>query len=80
MSDPIPAVRSKPGEYFLAAEKIAVGDRFQSRDAIYEITELTPIGGGGFMATIHMTEGRAAGKNFHAMLRTGRQVKGGDNG
>lgn len=73
--EPIDALRSAPGEYFLAAETVHVGLRFRSREAVYEVAEiLAPVGTGVVVATIRMIEGRAAGKDFRATLHTGRKM------
>lgn len=74
---PIPAHRANPGEYFLAAETVEPGLRFQYRDAVYEVVEiLATVGTGVVVATIRMVEGRAAGKEFRATLHTGERVEG----
>lgn len=76
MSKPIPAVRVKPGEYFLAAEKITVGDRFQYRDSVYEVVGEPHRWGDGWMTLVEIVEGYKPGARFNAMLRTGHRVEG----
>lgn len=75
-NEPIPAVRSKPGEYFLAAETVHVGDRFFYRDSIYEIVGEPRRWGDGWMCLVRIIEGYKPGAEFNAMLRTGKPVDG----
>jgi hypothetical protein len=37
MTDPIEAVRAKPGEYFLATETVKIGLKFKAGGAVYEV-------------------------------------------
>ena len=76
MSDPIEAFRSKPGEFFLAAEKVAKGDRFQVRDVVYEVASDPRQWGVGWVATVKVVQGLRPGSEFRAMLFTGRKVEG----
>lgn len=76
MSQPIPAVRVKPGEYFLAAETIKIGDRFQYLDSVYEVVGEPRRWGAGWMTLVEIIEGYKPGARFQAMLRTGHQVEG----
>ncbi|MFC0623789.1 hypothetical protein [Kribbella deserti] len=74
MDEPIQAVRSAPGEYFLAAEEVHAGQTFKFRDAVYEIvTEPTKFGI-AWSATVKVVEGLRPGSTFRAMLHTGRRV------
>jgi hypothetical protein len=74
--EPIPAVRVKPGEYFLAAETVHVGDRFAYEDSLYEVVGKPLRVGPGWMALVRVVEGLRPGSEFNAMLRTGRRVDG----
>jgi hypothetical protein len=76
VTDPIDAVRSKPGEFFLAAESVAVGDRFKVHDAVYEITGEPTRWGISWIAEVTVIEGLKRGSAFRAMLHTGRKVEG----
>lgn len=76
MSEPIEAVRAKPGEFFLAAETVAVGDRFKVHDAIYEVTSEPTKWGISWVADVTVIEGLKPGSVFRAMLHTGRKVEG----
>lgn len=71
MTDPVQAMRLKPGEYRLPVTTVEPGLRFQYRDAVYEVvSDPTPIGTRVVIATIRMIVGRAAGKDFQAVLHT----------
>lgn len=74
MSEPIPAHRARPGEYFLAAEKVELGTRFRYLDAVYEVISEPKQWGIGWRATIRMIEGRKPGIELPALLYTGRKV------
>ena len=74
---PIPAVMAAPGEFFLAAETVAVGDRFVVDYSLYEIVSEPRWLGQGWMARVTVVEGYRPGVEFNALLRTGRRV---DNG
>jgi hypothetical protein len=76
MPEPIEAFRAKPGEYFLAAETVSVGDRFKVHDAIYEITTEPSKWGAAWVADVTVIEGLKPGSMFRAMLHTGRKVDG----
>jgi hypothetical protein len=76
MSDPIEAVRAAPGEFFLAAEQVAVGDRFRVLDAVYEVMSEPSQWGIAWVATVKVIEGLKPGSEFRAMLHTGRKVEG----
>lgn len=75
MDEPVPAERSAPGEFFLAAETVHVGLRFQVRDALYEIVSEPARWGAAWTATVRILEGVKPGGEFRAMIRTGRRVK-----
>lgn len=76
MSEPIEAFRAAPGEYFLAAETVSVGDRFKVRDAVYEVTSEPTRWGISWVADVTVIEGLKPGSVFRAMLHTGRKVEG----
>lgn len=75
MEEPVPAVRSAPGEYFLAAESVHVGQRFQFHDAVYEIVSEPTKWGIAWAATVRVIEGLRPGSEFRALLMTGRRVE-----
>lgn len=74
MDEPIKAVRSAPGEYFLAAEKVHVGLRFQVHDAVYEIVSEPARWGAAWTATAKIIEGLKPGGKSRAMIHTGRRM------
>lgn len=77
MSEPVDAVRAKPGEFFLAAEAIELGMRFRAEGTTYEVVgRPVTIGTLMFMATVRILQGESAGKELQAMLRAGRKVDG----
>ncbi len=76
VTEPVPAVRSKPGEYFLAAEHVEVGLQFQVPGALYEVTGEPRKWGIGWVAMVTVIEGLKPGIEFQAMLYTGRKVDG----
>jgi hypothetical protein len=77
MTDPVEAMRATPGEYFLAAEKVHVGMRFKTRDALYEIATEPTRWGISWIADLTVIEGLRAGATVHrAMLHTGKKVEG----
>lgn len=76
MTEPIPAVRAKPGEFFLAAETITVGDRFQAGDAVYEVASEPTKWGAAWVANVIIIEGFKPGGMLRAMLHLGRKVEG----
>lgn len=76
MTEPIPAVRVKPGEYFLAAETVHVGDRFAYEGSVYQVVGKPLRVGPGWMAPVRVIEGLKPGAEFNAMLRTGKRVDG----
>ncbi|WP_132190138.1 MULTISPECIES: hypothetical protein [Kribbella] len=75
-NEPIPAVRVKPGEYFLAAEHVEVGLQFRYGDAVYEVMSEPKRWGAAWTATIRQIEGRRPGIEFRAILHLGRKVDG----
>jgi hypothetical protein len=76
MCEPVPAVRSKPGEYFLAAEHVEAGLKFWYGDAVYEVISEPKRWGAAWTATVRQIEGRRPGIEFRAMLHVGRKVDG----
>lgn len=76
MTDPVEAVRSKPGEYFLAAEHVEIGTRFRYLDALYEVVSEPSRWGLAWVADLKVVEGLKPGSEFRAMLHTGRKVEG----
>ncbi|TCN39806.1 hypothetical protein EV644_103108 [Kribbella orskensis] len=76
MSEPVPAVRSKPGEYFVAAERVEVDLQFWYGDAVYEVISVPRRWGAAWMATVRQIEGLRPGIEFRAMLHVGRKVDG----
>lgn len=74
MSEPIPAHRSKPGEFFLAAESVEIGLRFQVFDALYEVVSEPKKWGIAWVAQVEVIEGLHPGVVLQAMLHTGRKV------
>lgn len=74
MVDPIEAVRAKPGEYFLATDKVEVGLQFRVRDTVYKVTGEPRRWGPGWMAKVQILEGLRPGIEFQAMLRTGTRI------
>lgn len=75
-NEPIPAVRVKPGEYFLAAESVAEGDRFEFQGAVYEVVSEPRKWGIAWVAMVRVIEGLRPGSEFRAMLHTGKKVDG----
>ena len=78
-NDPILAVRAASGEFFLAAETNALGDRFFVDESVYEIVGEPTRTGPGWRALVRTVEGLAPGSEFNALLWSGRKVSG-DNG
>lgn len=76
MTEPIEAVRAAPGEYFLAAETVSIGDRFKVRGAVYEVITEPTRWGISWMAQVRVIEGLKPGSEFRAMLHVGRKVEG----
>jgi hypothetical protein len=77
MAEPIEAFRAKPGEYFLAAETVSIGDRFKVHDAIYEVTTEPSKWGAAWVADVHRDRGPQAWQRVprHAPHRTeGRRM------
>lgn len=74
MAEPIPAVRSKPGEFFLAAEVVEVGLRFQVFETVYEVVSEPRQWGIAWVAQVKVVEGLRPGIVLKAMLHTGRKV------
>jgi hypothetical protein len=72
--EPVEAVRSKPGEYFLATEHVQVGLRFKVHGALYEITGEPTKWGIAYVADVTVIEGLRPGSVFRAMLHTGRRM------
>jgi hypothetical protein len=70
----VPAMRAKPGEYFLAAEHVEVGMRFRAGGALYEVMTEPSKWGAAWVATVKVIEGLRPGTEFRAMLHTGRRV------
>lgn len=75
MSDPIPAVRSAPGEFFLAAETVEVGLRFLLHDALYEVVSEPRKWGVAWVAQVRVIEGLRPGIQLQAMLHTGKKME-----
>lgn len=75
MSEPVEAVRAKPGEFFLAAESVEVGTRFRAGGALYEVMTEPSKWGVAWVATVKVIEGLRPGSEFRAMLHTGEQVE-----
>lgn len=75
MSEPVEAVRSKPGEFFLAAESVEVGTRFRAGGALYEVMSEPTRWGAAWVATVKVIEGLRPGIELRAMLHTGRRVE-----
>jgi hypothetical protein len=76
MSEPVEAIRSAPGEYFLAAESVEIGTRFRFRRAVYEVVEEPRRWGAAWFAKARVVEGVKPGSEFQAMLHTGKKVEG----
>lgn len=74
MDDVVEALRSKPGEYFLAAERVHQGLRFRVRSAVYEVVTEPTKWGIGWSATVRVLEGLRPGSEFRALLFTGKKV------
>jgi hypothetical protein len=72
---PVLAVRSSPGEYFLASEEVHLGLRFRYRDALYEVISEPRRWGLDWAATVEVIEGLRPGIQFRALLRTGHRVE-----
>jgi hypothetical protein len=76
MTEPVPAQRARPGEYFLAAEHVEVGLRFEYQHAVYEVVSEPKKWGIGWVAMVRVIEGMRPGTEFRALLFTGRKVGG----
>jgi hypothetical protein len=72
--EPIDAIRSAPGEYFLAAETVHVGLTFRAGGAVYEIITEPRKWGIGWSANITVIEGLRPGITLRALLFTGKKV------
>lgn len=76
MTEPIEAVRAKPGEFFLAAETVEVGLTFRAGGAVYEVTSEPRQWGAAWVANVRVIEGLKPGIELRAMLHTGKRVDG----
>lgn len=76
MTEPIDAVRSKPGEFFLAAEHVEIGLRFRAGGAVYEVIGEPSKWGAAWAAKVKVIEGLKPGIELQAMLHTGKRVDG----
>lgn len=75
MTDPIPAVRARPGEFMLAAEHVTTGLRFKVDAQTFEVVgEPTLVGTLAYMATVRVTDGPGKGSELQALLRAGRRM------
>jgi hypothetical protein len=75
MDDVVEALRSKPGEFFLAAEQVHEGLRFRVHGAMYEVVSEPTKWGIGWSATVRVVEGLRPGSQFRALLFTGKRVE-----
>lgn len=73
-NDPIPAVRVKPGEFFLAAETVRVGLQFDAEGDVYEVVGDPVRVGPGWMARVRRVGGPGPGGEHNALLHTGKRV------
>ena len=74
--EPIEALRARPGEFILVAERVSLGDRIRTRDALYEVTSEATKWGISWVADLRVLEGIRAGAIVHnAMLHTGKRVE-----
>ena len=77
MTDPVLAHRSEPGVFYLEAESVEQGMRFQAEGALYEIATEPSKWGIAWVADLLVIEGFRKGATVHrAMLHTGRKVDG----
>jgi len=73
VTDPVQAMRLKPGEYRLPVATIAKGDRFTVLGAVYEITSDPTRWGAAWVANVKVIEGLRPGSEFRGMLHTSDQ-------
>jgi hypothetical protein len=73
-NNPIPALRVKPGEFFLAAETVQLGLRFDAEGDVYEVVGQPMRVGPGWMARIRPVSGPGPGGEHTALLHTGRRA------
>lgn len=77
MSDqePVDAVRSRPGEFFLAAEHVEQGMRFRVQGGVvYEVVSEPKQWGAAVVAQVKVVEGLKPGTVLRGMLHVGRKV------
>lgn len=73
-NDPIPAIRVKPGEFFLAAEAVQRGLRFDAGGDLYEVVGEPARVGPGWLARVRKVGGPGPGGEHNALLHTGERV------
>lgn len=74
MNSPVPALRVKPGEFFLAAETVHMGLRFDAEGDVYEVVGHPMRVGPGWMARVRKVAGAGPGGEHNALLHTGKPV------
>jgi hypothetical protein len=73
-NDPIPAIRVRPGEFFLAAEAVQLGLRFDADGDVYEVVGRPMRVGPGWMARVRKVAGSSPGLEHNALLHTGKRM------
>ncbi|TCC35085.1 hypothetical protein [Kribbella sindirgiensis] len=73
-NDPIPAIRVKPGEFFLAAETVRRGLRFDAEGDVYEVVGAPARVGPDWLAKVRKVAGPGPGGEHNALLHTGKRV------
>lgn len=74
MNSPVPALRVKPGEFFLAAETVQMGLQFDAEGDLYEVVGRPVRVGPGWLARVRKVAGPGPGCEHNALLHTGKRV------